>query len=72
MRPACHQADFRQRLARRSSRIDHFKFACGPVSGVASDWGGDLAGAKQVRSKFKKTRARSAGQFVKRTRSSAA
>ncbi len=38
-----------ERLARRSSRTDHFIAFGGPASGMAGDWGDDLAGAQRTK-----------------------
>ena len=36
-------------MARRSSRCEHLRMHCGPASGVAGDWGGELAGGRAQR-----------------------
>jgi hypothetical protein len=49
LRPTCHQANARERLARRSSRPEHTVHSGGPAPGVAGGRGDDLARAQQTK-----------------------
>lgn len=66
-RPTCHQANERERLARRSSRPEHSQASGGPASGVAGGRGDDLARAQQTkRSAVREQRASSSSRPVVR------